>query len=327
MDELVPDALGHLHEALAIAAELGAAPDAAGAEQRSQSVLVRIADLEPTKTTVVASTLSQARFFDDLVREQVSRDDVAAGHLAFAEAAGGFHARLVALLQDAPEASLAREVAELGAEFGRLQDEYAPVGQAALEEIEREHVVQEAYTEFRAAVRQAEAHALHLLETAFARYNTARQKVQEELGGSADADGVSLLERLRQLQDEERRWGVARDVANRIAAASGDAQIVMGRLTQSTSCKERLYWQSQAFIGSVTTLIEALPRLLARGLPREHRDEVVRGLASAVELFQQRSRDTAEEIERLAREAAEDIGELVADSEARLQRLTPHRPG
>ncbi len=327
MDQRLPGALEHLQEAFAIASELGLVPDAVGMEQRNQSVLLRIADLEPTKSTVISSTLSQARFFDDLVREQVSRAEIAAQHLGLAESLERFHALLAPLAPERLEVEAEAAWAAAAAQFAEIQAAYDEIGSAALEEIEREHVVQETYREFRAAVKASEATALELLETAFARYNTARQKVTEEDAQAPEEDPVPLIERLRHLQDEERRWGVARDVVNRLITASGDAEIIMGRLMQSTAGKERLYWQSQAFIGSVSTLLEAFPRALEPLSSPEQRMEGVGNLRMAVELFQQRTRETCEEIERLAAEAAEEIGELLADSEQRLERLTPSRSG
>lgn len=149
--------------------------------------------------------------------------------------------------------------------------------------------------------------------------------MHEEDPAGADGEPVTLIERVRQLQDEERRWGVARDVANRLVTAAAGTDIVMGRLTQSAAGKERLYWQSQAFIGSVGTVLEAWPKAAAGPGASAEAAEVVRALHTGIELFQERTRETAEEIERLAAEAEDELAELAADSEARLRRLTPAR--
>lgn len=323
MDQRLPDVLGHLQEALTIANELGLVPDADGIDERNQLVLHRIGDLEPTKSSVISSVLSQASFFDGLVREQVSRAGIASGHLDFAERMEPLNEALSPLLHETPEIEPDAAWREAGKRFAEIERHYETIGAETLEEIEREHMVAEVYREFRAAVKDAETVTLELLETAFARYNTARQKVlEEETVAPGQSDEIPLADRLRQLQDEERRWGVARDVANRIVTAAGDADIVMGRLTQSTAGKERLYWQSQALIGSVSTLLQAFPRAFAAERSPDGRIESVKNLRMAIELFQERTRETAEEIEALAAEAADEIDELLAGSEQRLQRLT-----
>ena len=89
----------------------------------------------------------------------------------------------------------------------------------------------------------------------------ASQAIEAYTGG--DREQVARLELardecLRELQDEDKRYQIAKDLAENLSVSYNTTEVVMARLMQSTDVKERVYSQAVSFFGTNETVFTAL---------------------------------------------------------------------
>lgn len=65
-------------------------------------------------------------------------------------------------------------------------------------------------------------------------------------------------EQLRDLQAEDRRYQIAKDLAENLSVSYNTTEVVMARLVQTTDVKERVYSQAVSFFGTNETVFTAL---------------------------------------------------------------------
>jgi hypothetical protein len=110
--------------------------------------------------------------------------------------------------------------------------------------------------------------ALEVLKTATAKLEEARMALKTatdkvaQFSGKEPAERARLeLERdemLRQMQDEEKRYQIAKDLSDNMTISYNTSEVVMARLAQTTSAKERIYAQSITFFSTNDTVLTAL---------------------------------------------------------------------
>src|SRR5690606_11104596 len=124
------------------------------------------------------------------------------------------------------------------------------------EQIRRERTIIEAYRDFRLALKEAGILGERLLKAAAARLDAARARIGEAQAlvdaGHADPEQRGMLElardeQLRTLQDEDRRYQLAKDLAENLSISYHTGEVVMARLLQTTDAKERVYSQAVTF--------------------------------------------------------------------------------
>src|SRR5690606_16240287 len=133
---------------------------------------------------------------------------------------------------------------------------------------DREHTILEAYRDFRGALKQAEVMALEVLEIADKQLeqrkyelNTASEALTGFTEGTpADRARLEMArdEKLRDLQNEERRYQIAKDLSDNLTIAYSTSEVIMARLMQTTNAKERVYQQSISFFSTNETVLTAL---------------------------------------------------------------------
>ena len=65
-------------------------------------------------------------------------------------------------------------------------------------------------------------------------------------------------EKLRALQNEERRYQIAKDLSDNLTVGYNTSEVIMARLMQTTSAKERVYQQSVSFFSTNESVLTAL---------------------------------------------------------------------
>ena len=65
-------------------------------------------------------------------------------------------------------------------------------------------------------------------------------------------------EKLRDLQNEERRYQIAKDLSDNLTISYSTSEVVMARLMQTTQAKERVYQQAISFFSTNETVFTAL---------------------------------------------------------------------
>jgi hypothetical protein len=65
-------------------------------------------------------------------------------------------------------------------------------------------------------------------------------------------------EQLRALQDEDKRYQIAKDLSDNLTVSYNTSQVIMARLNQTTNAKERVYAQAVSFFSTNDSVLTAL---------------------------------------------------------------------
>ena len=152
--------------------------------------------------------------------------------------------------------------------FDQVKAIYLDVTKATKGQIDREHTILEAYRDYRGALKQSEILALEVLKTATEKLDSERAALKEasdkvaNFAGSEPAERARLeLERdeqLRRVQDEEKRYQIAKDLSDNLTISYNTSEVVMARLHQTTNAKERIYAQSISFFSTNDSVLTGL---------------------------------------------------------------------
>jgi hypothetical protein len=243
------------------------------------ALLEKISDLEPEKVQVIARTLGYASVFNEIVREQVSGMQIGERYRAITT---GFDSirddakRMVDQLADSKLNLLERATnvwmkisrGDVAARFDKLRSTYLDVTKDTKDQVEREHSILDAYRDYRGALKQAEVLALEVLKSATMKLEEARAALKHAsdtvatYAGKEPADRARLElerdERLRRMQDEEKRYQIAKDLSDNLTISYNTSEVVMARLQQTNHAKERIYAQSITFFATNDSVLTAL---------------------------------------------------------------------
>ena len=276
-----PTALQYLDRAMGGLRQMGLLPSADGDGQRAPIValLEKISDLDPDRVASIARTLDQMSVFNDVVREQVSGITVGERYDGITAAFNSIRddaKNLVDQYADGKISTLERVSnmwmkmtrGDIASRFGKIKDLYLEVQDETANQIEREQNILEAYLDFRGAMKQSEVMALEVLETAEDKLTEARGLVNEAVarvagyGGEDPSERAQLElardEKLRLLQTEEKRYQIAKDLSDNITVSYNTSEVIMARLVQTTTAKERVYAQSVSFFSTNEVVLTAL---------------------------------------------------------------------
>src|SRR5690606_26336000 len=157
---------------------------------------------------------------------------------------------------------------DIATRFNKIRDIYLEVTRDTKDQIDREQTILEAYRDFRGALKQAEVMALEVLQTAEQRLSEkkvildAASTAVAGYTGTVPADRARLEmdrdEKLRDMQNEEKRYQIAKDLSDNLTISYNTSEVVMARLMQTTNAKERVYQQSISFFSTNETVLTAL---------------------------------------------------------------------
>ena len=270
--------LQYLDKAVNAIRDLGIWPEQQ-AEAPITGLLAQITELDETRVILIGRTLSQASAFNEVVREQVAAmkigeryEDITKGFDSIREDAKGMVDQLednkIDLFERASNVWMKVSRGDIATRFNKIRDTYLEVTSDTKDQIDREHTILEAYRDFRGALKQSEVMALEVLQTAEARLGEKKnilQKAADELAayaGDVPADRARLEmardERLREMQNEEKRYQIAKDLSDNLTISYNTSEVVMARLMQTTNAKERVYQQSISFFSTNETVLTAL---------------------------------------------------------------------
>ncbi|MBY9065787.1 cell surface protein [Hyphomonas sp. WL0036] len=275
-----PSALQYLDKAMGGLKQLGLVPDEGkNSAAPIVALLEQIADLEPEKVAAIARTLDQASLFNDVVREQVSGITVGERYEGVTTAFNTIRDDAKSLVDQYADGKISTMErvsnvwmkmtrGDIASRFGKIKDLYLEVQDETANQIDRERKILEAYLDFRGAMKQSEVLALEVLKTAEGELEAARLKVGEAVTTVAGYSGEDPAERarlelardeqLRLLQAEEKRYQVSKDLSDNITIGYNTSEVIMARLVQTTSAKERVYAQSVSFFSTNEVVLTAL---------------------------------------------------------------------
>jgi hypothetical protein len=370
----------YLDRAMGALRDIGLVPKE-GEEAPIVALLDKISDLAPDKTIVIARTLQQASFFNEVVREQIAAmnigeryDEITKSFDSIRDDAKG----MVDQLADGSISSWERlqnmwmkvSRGDIAARFDGIRETYMDVARDTKDQIEREHVIQEAYSDFRGAMKNAEVLALEVLKTAQDRLDATRKILEDASAKVAAATGVEPAERarleldrdekMRAMQEEDKRYQIAKDLSDNLTIGYNTSEVVMARLMQTTNAKERVYQQAISFFSTNETVLTALKAsftglfglnestktldamkegvsksletlgeignqvqeaALKAGYGPTVRADAVKSLVDSVIGFQERSTEIIDEMRKLATQNSKEIRDAVEDGKRRLAKL------
>jgi hypothetical protein len=345
------------------------------------ALIDRIAHLEPDATAAIARTLAQASLFNEVVREQIGAMAIGERYRAIATAFDSIRDdanTMVKQVEDGRIDTFERLAnmwmkatrGDIPDRFAKIKQVYLEVARDAQDQIDREQIILNAYRDFRGALKESQVLGFRVLARADEALAAAKAGLQDaaaaiDAAGEAPREQLAQLElardlKLRALQDEDKRYQIAKDLAENLSIAYNTTDVIMARLMQLTDCKERVYSQAVTFFGTNETVFTALSasftgmhglheatrtldamkagmnrsletlgevgteiaeQALRAGYGPTLRAESVQKLVESVLGFQQRSRQIIDEMRGLSESNEREIQGAVEDGKRRLAQL------
>lgn len=270
--------LQYLDRALGKLREIGIVPETE-TDAPINALLEQISDLSPDKILIITRTLGQASQFNEVVRSQVQQMDIGQRYEEITDAFNTIRDDAKALVDQLADGKISftetlsnkwRDLRRgtISDRFDDIRGTYKEVARATKDQIEREQTILEAYRDFRGALKQAEVHALEVLNVATDKLNGAKAALEAastDVAGYAGDDPAAKArlelardEKLREMQDEEKRYQVAKDLSDNLTIGYNTSEVIMARLMQTTNAKERVYAQSVSFFSTNESVLTAL---------------------------------------------------------------------
>ncbi len=345
------------------------------------ALIKQVAEYDQEKMALIARTLSQTSLFNEVVREQVQEMRYGERYEAIAGMFDSIRDDAKAMVDQVEDGKLdtfermsnfwmKTTRGDIPERFRKIKDTYLDVSADTKDQIARETIILEAYQDFRGAMKQAEILAFEVLQVAEKRLEERQADLKAANDIVVAHQGTDAAERarlelardekLRALQEEDARYQIAKDLSDNLTVGYNTSEVVMARLMQTTSAKNRVYVQSVSFFATNETVLTALSasftglhglhestqtlnkmkegveksletlaeignrvqeEALKAGYGPTVRAEAVKKLVDAVVQYQEKSREIVLEMRKLSTKNAEEIREIVEDGKSRMARL------
>ena len=243
------------------------------------ALLEKISDLDQDKIALIARTLGQSSVFNEVVREQTSKMEVGERYQTITS---GFNSirdnskRLVDQVADGKIDILERGTnmwmkiarGDVADRFDKIRQTYLSVTKETKNQIEREGKILDAYRDYRGALKHAEVMALEVLKKAGEKLESVKADLKAATDKVASFAGTEPSERaklelardeqLRRTQEEDKRYQIAKDLSDNLTISYHTSEVIMARLMQTTSAKERVYAQAVTFFSTNDSVLTAL---------------------------------------------------------------------
>lgn len=378
----------YLDKAMNTLHELGLVPTDDGGQEAPIIVLLNlISDLDEARVAAIARTLDKASLFNDVVREQVQAMEVGERYEEITDAFNSIRddaKKMVEQIEDGHLDTFERVSnvwmkvtrGDIPSRFDKIKDVYLDVTDSTNDQIQRENRILEAYQDFRGAMKESEVLALEILKKAEANLAAAKAALAEAMqtveaySGEDAAERAKLEmardEKVRALQNEDKRYQIAKDLSDNLTVSYNTSEVVMARLLQTTTAKERVYAQAVTFFGTNEVVLTALSasftgmfglhegtqtiEAMKEGVSKSLEDladiggkvqdaairagygptiraESVKKLVDSVVTWQERSHEIIAEMRQLATQNAEEIRAAVENGKRQLARLAEEGKG
>ncbi|MBX3142822.1 MAG: hypothetical protein KF813_03625 [Trueperaceae bacterium] len=377
-----PSPLRYLDKAMGTLRDLNLIPSGATTNEAPiVALLNEISDLDQDRVVAITRTLAQASLFNDVVRQQVAQMEIGT---RYEEITNSFNSirddakMMVDQVSDGKLSTFERlsnvwmkvTRGDIASRFDKIKKTYLDVTASAQDQIRREHLILESYRDFRGALKESEVLAFEVLKKGEAELETARLAVVEANDVVSAYTGEDLAERarlelvrdeaVRELQHKDKRYQIAKDLSDNLTVSYNTSEVVMARLMQTNTAKERVRAQAVSFFGTNETVLTALTasftglfglhestrtveamkegvsksletlseiggkiqeEALKAGYGPTIRADAVKQLVDSVVNYQERSKQIIAEMRKLSTQNAEEIREAVEDGKRRLAEL------
>ena len=243
------------------------------------ALIAQVSDLDEEKSVAIARTLSHTTVFNEVVREQIVQMKVGERYEKITDAFNSIRDDAKSMVEQLDDGKISTMEklqnlwvritrGDIPDRFRKIKETYLDVTGDTKDQIERETKIIESYKDFRVALKEAQVMAFQLLkkaetevEAAKGRLTSESKAVESYTGGDRAEIARLELDRdqgLRELQDEDKRYQIVKDLAENLSISYNTTEVVMARLAQSTEVKERVYSQAVSFFGTNETVFTAL---------------------------------------------------------------------
>ncbi len=373
--------LRYLDKALNGLRDLGLMPEKPD-EMPVVALINRISDLDEEKTIAIARTLSSTTVFNEVVREQITAMNVGERYETITNAFNSIRddaKSMVEQLGDGKIDTLEQlsnfwmkvTRGDIPSRFRKIKKTYLEVAADTKDQMAREGQILESYRDFRGALKESQVMAFQVLKKAETVVEEAKGRLEEaaktlETYTGQDREQIARLEltrdeRLRELQEQDKRYQIAKDLAENLSVSYNTTEVVMARLAQTSDVKERVYSQAVSFFGTNETVFTALnasftslqglhestetlnamkeginqsletladvggqvqEKALRAGYGPTIKAESVKKLLDSVINFQEKSRSLIAEMRELSTRNEQEIRQAVEDGKRRMVQLT-----
>lgn len=381
MNDIALKPMQYLDRATTALRDMGVLPEKTPEETPVTALLQQISELDPDRIVVINRTLNQQSVFNEVVRNQINAmtigqryEDITNGFNSIRDDAKSMVDQLedgkIDFFERVSNVWMKIARGDIADRFDKIRDTYLEVARDTKDQIERERIILDAYRDFRGALKQAEVLALEVLEKAETKLTGAKERLAEASDKVAAYQGEEAAERarlemgrderLREMQDEEGRYQVSKDLSDNLTIGYNTSEVVMARLMQTTNAKERVYQQSVSFFSTNETVLTALKasftglfglheatktlnemkegvsksletlaeigdivqeEAVKAGYGPTIRADAVKKLVDSVVNFQTKSREIINEMRVQSTKNSEEIRDAVEDGKRRLARL------
>jgi hypothetical protein len=277
-NSLIKSPMQYLDQATGTLRELGITPPRPEFAPIN-ALLEKISDLDQDKIAVISRTLGQTEVFNEVVRDQTQAMDIGSRYEDIAKAFNSIRddAKMMVdqlangkidFMERMANVWMKLTRGDIADRFEKIRSTYLGVTKSTKDQIEREGKILDAYQDFRGAMKQAEVLALEVLKKAEARLDAAKGELSKASDAIANYRGTDPAERanlelkrdeqLRALQDEDKRYQIAKDLSDNLTVSYNTSQVIMARLHQTTNAKERVYAQAVSFFSTNDSVLTAL---------------------------------------------------------------------
>ena len=256
--QLMDKPLQYLDKAVAAIKDIGLWPEGEPGEAPITGLLAEITHLDDTKVVLIGRVLTQASAFNEVVRTQVAAMNVGERYEDITKSFNSIRDDAKGMVDQLEDGKI--DI------FERASNVWMKVSRGDI--AARFDKIREAYRDFRGALKQAEVMALEVLEIASAQLEQRKVELQGATnalnafteGTPADRARLEMArdECVRDLQNEERRYQIAKDLSDNLTISYSTSEVIMARLMQTTNAKERVYQQSISFFSTNETVLTAL---------------------------------------------------------------------
>lgn len=242
-------------------------------------LISQISDLDEDRTLAIARTLNQSSLFNEVVREQISGMELGDRYEDITNSFNSIRDDAKSMVEQVEDGKLDNferignvwmkvTRGDIPDRFEKIKDIYLEVAEDSKDQINREHVILEAYQDFRGALKESEVLALEVLKKGEEQLDQAKADLElsmqaiESFAGEDPAERARLElardEKMRTVQYHDRRYQIAKDLSDNLTVGYNSSEVIMARLLQTTSAKERVYQQAISFFGTNETVLTAL---------------------------------------------------------------------
>ena len=271
--------LQYLDKAMNQLHDLGLVPEGEIEEAPIIALLEQISDLDEGRVTAIARTLNQVSLFNDIVREQVQAMEIGERYEEITSAFNSIRDDAISMVDQVEDGRLDTfermgnvwmkvTRGDIATRFDKIKQTYLDVTTSTQDQIQREQKILAAYQDFRGALKQSEVLALEVLKTAEGRLDAAKAQVDEAMTAVEAYQVKDMAERarlemardekVRALQNEDKRYQIAKDLSDNLTISYNTSEVVMARLMQTTNAKERVYAQAVSFFSTNEVVLTAL---------------------------------------------------------------------